>query len=481
MSSFINWGGSDTALENIMSIAREFNFDGLVGPSHNYAGLSFGNVASFNNVKNVSNPKEAALQGLAKMRALAARGFAQALLPPQCRPNFRLLRSVGFSGSDAEVIGRAFKAAPEILSCAYSASPMWTANAATVSPSADTADGRAHLTIANLNSKLHRSYEHAQTERTLRAIFKDSSHFAVHGALPSTPAFGDEGAANHARLCADHGSAAVEMFVYGRVEFNAMAPAPQRFPARQTLEASQAVARLHGLKDTHTVFIQQDPTVIDQGVFHNDVISVGNGNVLFYHQQAFIDESAALTSLRRAMDTVGADFQPVRVDAARVSVADAVSSYLFNSQLLTKQNGKMALVVPQECQENQAIWRYLEDLIASGGPIDELINFDLRQSMRNGGGPACLRLRVALTDAESRAMHQGVVMTEKLYGQLVQWVEKHYRDRLAPADLADPALALETQSALDDLETILQLPELYSLQKTESNVPFRQEKVAHVV
>ncbi|EGF31557.1 Succinylarginine dihydrolase, partial [Oxalobacteraceae bacterium IMCC9480] len=58
--------------------AREFNFDGLVGPSHNYAGLSFGNVASFNNVKSVSSPKQAALQGLAKMRALAARGFAQA-------------------------------------------------------------------------------------------------------------------------------------------------------------------------------------------------------------------------------------------------------------------------------------------------------------------------------------------------------------------------------------------------------------------
>jgi succinylarginine dihydrolase len=449
--------------KNIMPIpsAREYNFDGLVGPSHNYAGLSFGNVASFNNVKSVSNPKEAALQGLAKMRALASRGFAQALLPPQARPNFRLLRSVGFGGSDADMLARAYREAPVILACAWSASPMWTANAATVSPSADSGDGRVHFTAANLNNKLHRSYEHAQTARTLRAVFNNEKHFAVHGALPPTPAFGDEGAANHTRLCASHGAPGVEMFVYGRVEFDPDAPAPKRFPARQTLEASQAVARLHGLREPRTVYVQQDPATIDQGVFHNDVIAVGNGNVLFYHQQAFADEAATLASLQRAMAGVQAELRPVRVDAADVSVADAVSSYLFNSQLLSKPDGRMALVVPQECRENQAVARYLQNLVAAGNPIDELISFDLRQSMRNGGGPACLRLRVALTDAEASAMHQGVLMTAALYAQLVAWVEKHYRDRLAPSDLADPQLVVEVQTALDELTAILQLPGLY--------------------
>jgi len=444
-----------------MNTVREFNFDGLVGPSHNYAGLSFGNVASSNNVRSVANPRQAALQGLAKMRALAARGFAQALLPPQARPNFTLLRSIGFSGSDAQVIARAYRDAPALLSCAYSASPMWTANAATVSPSADTADGRTHFTVANLNSKLHRSFEHTQTERTLRAVFKDDKHFSVHGALPQTPAFGDEGAANHTRLCATHGAAGVEMFVYGRVEFDAQAPAPQRFPARQTLEASQAVARLHGLDARRTVYVQQDPAVIDQGVFHNDVIAVGNGNVLFYHQQAFLNETASLQALRQAMAETGADLQAVRVDAAEVSVADTVSSYLFNSQLLSKPNGKMALVVPQECQENPAVARYLSGLVAGDSAIDELINFDLRQSMRNGGGPACLRLRVALSEAEAAAMHQGVIMTETLYAKLVAWVEKYYRDRLAPEDLADPQLAIEVQTALEALSPILGLPDLY--------------------
>ncbi|AKU23583.1 N-succinylarginine dihydrolase [Massilia sp. NR 4-1] len=444
-----------------MRSAREFNFDGLVGPSHNYAGLSFGNVASFNNVKSASNPKQAALQGLEKMRALAARGFAQALLPPQDRPNFRLLRSLGFSGSNAEVLQQAYKESPVILACAYSASPMWTANAATVSPSADTADGRVHFTPANLNNKLHRAFEHVQSARALRAIFHDGTRFAVHDALPGTPAFGDEGAANHTRLCASHGAQGVEMFVYGRAEFDASAPAPKRYPARHTLEASQAVARLHGIAAARSVFIQQNPDVIDQGVFHNDVIAVGNGNVLFYHEQAFADEAGALSQLRQAMDGVGADLSALRVDTGMVSVADAVASYLFNSQLLSKPDGKMALVVPHECQENAAVARYLQGLVASGGPVDELVHFDLRQSMRNGGGPACLRLRVALTDEESAAMHQGVVMTESLYHTLVAWVEKHYRDRLEPQDLADPALALEVHAALEELSMILGLPGLY--------------------
>jgi len=446
-----------------MQAAREFNFDGLVGPSHNYAGLSFGNVASFSNVKSASNPREAALQGLAKMRALAARGFAQAVMPPQARPNLRLLRRIGFSGTDADVLARAYRESPVILACAYSASPMWTANAATVSPSADTFDGRAHFTAANLNNKLHRADEHAQSTRSLRAIFSDERHFAVHDALPSTPAFGDEGAANHTRFGASHGSRGVEFFVYGRVEFDPSAPAPKKYPARQTLEASQAIARLHGLDSARTVYASQNPDVIDQGVFHNDVIAVGNGNVLFYHEQAFHDEAAVLNQLRSALAGVESDFTAIRVDTRLVSVGDAVASYLFNSQLLTKPDGSMALVIPHECQENQAVARYLEELTASGGPVDELIHFDLRQSMRNGGGPACLRLRVALTEAESAAMHQGVIMTEALYATLVEWVGKHYRDHLEPKDLADPQLALECTAALEELERILGLPGLYDL------------------
>ena len=442
--------------------ATEYNFDGLVGPSHNYAGLSFGNVASASNGNSGANPREAALQGLAKMRDLARRGFGQGVLPPHMRPDFSLLRTLGFGGTDADAIGRAHRQAPMLLAAAYSASPMWTANAATVSPAADTADGRTHFTVANLNSKLHRSREHPQTLRMLRAIFADPRHFAVHPALPDTPAFGDEGAANHGRLCASHGAPGVEMFVYGRSEFDRSIVSPGRFPARQTREASQAVARLHGLSESRTVYVQQDPAVIDQGVFHNDVIAVANGAALFYHEQAFADEAGALSALRRALDDIGVALQPIRVPAAAVTVADAVGSYLFNSQLLTRADGGMTLVLPQECRENRAVSLYLDELIASGGPITELTSFDLRQSMRNGGGPACLRLRVVLTDDQARAIHQGVLMTDALHDRLAAWVARHYRDRLAPADLADPLLAMEIRSAMDDLAALLDLPTLYA-------------------
>jgi succinylarginine dihydrolase len=444
--------------------AREINFDGLVGPTHNYAGLSRGNIASTRNVQTVANPKQAALQGLAKMQVLAARGFAQAILPPQLRPDLGLLRHLGFDGSDTQILQKAARAAPQLLASAWSASSMWAANAATVSPAADSGDGRTHFTVANLNSKLHRSIESIQTARSLRAIFSDARHFAVHDALPASPALGDEGAANHGRLAANCGESGVELFVYGRSEFETLAAAPARFPARQTLEASRAVARLHSLRPERTVFAQQHPDAIDQGVFHNDVIAVANGNLLFYHEQAFLDEAGTLAALRLAMQPLQVDLNALRVNADELSVADAVSSYLFNSQLMTRPDGRMLLVTPQECRDNPAVEAYLERLLTSGGPIAEILGFDLRQSMQNGGGPACLRMRVELTAAEAAAMHQGVMLdgtSDVLYRQLVVWVERHYRDRLTAADLADPALVDESRRALEELAVILGLPDLY--------------------
>ena len=95
--------------------AVEANFDGLVGPTHNYAGLSWGNVASRSNVHAQSNPREAALQGLAKMKRLADRGYVQGILPPHERPHLPTLRRLGFSGPDAAVLATVTGQAPELL------------------------------------------------------------------------------------------------------------------------------------------------------------------------------------------------------------------------------------------------------------------------------------------------------------------------------------------------------------------------------
>ncbi|EJO93584.1 succinylarginine dihydrolase [Ectopseudomonas mendocina DLHK] len=446
--------------------AYEMNFDGLVGPTHNYGGLSYGNVASQSNSQAISNPKEAAKQGLAKMKALMDMGFKQGVLAPQERPDVAALRRLGFTGSDAEVIARAAREAMPLLVASCSASSMWTANACTVSPSADTADARVHFTAANLNCKFHRSIEHPTTSRVLQAMFASQEHFAHHPALPAVSQFGDEGAANHTRFCKSYGEPGVEFFVYGRSAFDSRYPAPARYPARQTLEASQAVARLHGLSEEGVVYAQQNPAVIDQGVFHNDVIAVGNGEVLFYHQDAFLDTDKVLGELGSKLAARGGNFQAVCVPNSAVSVEDAVKSYLFNSQLLTRADGSMLLVVPEECRNNASVWRYLEQLTAGNGPIREVRVFDLKQSMQNGGGPACLRLRVALKEQELAAVNPGVVMSLELHDRLVAWVDKHYRDRLSEADLADPQLLIECRTALDELTQILKLGSVYPFQMT---------------
>ncbi|MCJ8170057.1 N-succinylarginine dihydrolase [Atopomonas sediminilitoris] len=445
--------------------AFEVNFDGLVGPTHNYGGLSYGNVASQSNSQVASNPREAAKQGLAKMKALKDLGFQQGVLAPQERPDVNALRALGFGGTDAQVISKAAKEAMPLLVACSSASSMWTANAATVSPSADTADGKVHFTAANLNCKFHRSIEHPLTSRILQAMFANDSHFAHHAALPAVAQFGDEGAANHTRFCNGYGNAGVEFFVFGRSAFDPRYPAPQRYPARQTLEASQAVARLHGLNEGGVVYAQQNPAVIDQGVFHNDVIAVGNAELLFHHEEAFLDTDKVLDELRNKLAAVGGQFASLCVPSAEVSVQDAVQSYLFNSQLLSRPDGRMLLVVPDECRQNANVWAYLQAQMASNGPIAEVKVFELKQSMQNGGGPACLRLRVALNEQELAAVNPNVLMSDSLHDTLVAWVDKHYRDRLSEADLADPQLLVECRSALDELTQILALGSVYSFQR----------------
>jgi succinylarginine dihydrolase len=432
---------------------REVNFDGLIGPTHNYSGLALGNLAAAKNAGDASNPKAGALQGIAKMRALAGLGLTQGFLPPHDRPHLRTLRALGFTGADEHIIEQAASRAPELLANASSASPMWTANAATIAPSVDTADNRVHITPANLAGNFHRSIEADTTARLLAAIFPEGAAFAHHAPLPGGVHFGDEGAANHNRLAAAHDHPGVHLFVYGEDG--------QRFPARQKRRASQAVARNHQLAPARALFLQQSTAALDAGAFHNDVVCVANGPVLFLHEQTFEDRDAAHAAIRAAAPFVDI----IEAKTADVPLPDAITSYLFNSQLVSLNDGEMALILPTETEANPRTRAFVDAQLAANNPINRALYLDVRESMRNGGGPACLRLRVLLSDEELAAVSPGFILDDAGFSRLEAWAERHYRDRLAPDDLRDPSLMRESFAALDDLTGMLSLGSIYDFQR----------------
>ncbi len=407
----------------------EINFDGIVGPSHNYAGLSAGNLAATSNAGQLSHPRAAALEGLAKMRANLALGLTQGILLPHRRPDRDWLARLSTSYE---------KASPLLQAQAMSASAMWAANAATVSPAMDSADGRCHLSVANLMTMPHRSHEWPETLAQLRLAFADPA-FVVHGPVPAP--FGDEGAANHMRLCPEHGAPGIEVFVY------TLPGGP--FPARQHPEASATVARRHGLDPARTLFVEQSPAAIAAGAFHNDVVAVANERVLLAHEQAFADRDGVYAELRRLMPEV----EIVEVPAAEVSLADAIASYLFNAQLVTTADGP-TLIVPAEARANAAVWNWLERYRAGNGPIRRVEVVDVKESMANGGGPACLRLRVV---ADPATVDPRFLVDPARLDQIEAVVRHWWPEAIDPAALGDPALVAAVEAAHDALLAALDL------------------------
>lgn len=412
----------------------EINFDGIVGPSHNYAGLSLGNLASSRNAGQVSHPRAAALQGLEKMRANLRLGLAQGLFVPQPRPARGWLADLGTTLEEAD---------PALRANAMSASAMWAANAATVSPAPDTADGRTHLTVANLRTMPHRSHEWRATLAQLKLAFADERQFAVHGPVPAT--FGDEGAANFMRLAERHYEPGVEVFVYG------VSGGP--FPARQHVEAFRAIARLHRLDPDRTLFVQQSEEAIAAGAFHNDVVAVANERVLFAHEQAFEGKDRFLENLGRRFPAL--DY--VEVPAAEVSLEDAIRSYLFNAQLVTPPDGRTTLIVPEEARETPSVWNWLQRHLAGNGAIRRVEVVDVRQSMANGGGPACLRLRVV---ADPATVDPRFIADEAKLDRLAEIVARLWPESIHPDDMARPRLVDSIEQARLGLLDQLNLPEL---------------------
>jgi succinylarginine dihydrolase len=411
----------------------EINFDGIIGPSHNYAGLSLGNLASQRNAGEESQPRAAALQGIDKMRANLALGLAQGLFVPHPRPNRAWLAELGSTIEQAD---------PALAANALSASSMWAANAATVTPAPDSTDGHCHLTVANLRTMPHRSHEWPDTLAQLQLAF-DNPIFRVHGPIP--PAFGDEGAANHMRLTTAHGEPGAEIFVYG-VSGGA-------FPARQHLEASKAIARRHRLSPERTLFVEQSEEAIAAGAFHNDVVAVANERVLFAHEKAFADKDALIADCGRLVP----GFEYVEVADADVPLADAIRSYLFNAQLVTLPGGEMILIAPTECRQTPAVWSWIERHIAGNGPIRRVEIVDVRQSMANGGGPACLRLRVV---ADPATVDPRFLVDDARLDAIADVIRTHWPVAIHNSELQRPALIRDIEAARKALLEALGLHQL---------------------
>ena len=403
----------------------EVNIDVLVGTTHLHGGLSYGNLASVQNRLQTSNPKKAALEGLEKMKLLADLGCPQLVLPPQKRPCISFLKQVGFSGSDQKIVEDAYKTAPELLFQCSSSSSMWAANAATVSGSADCADGKVHISIANLAANVHRSLEAPTTFNIFKEVFCDTKHFTVHEPLPSTYSFFDEGAANHIRFW--DGAKAAHLFVWGRSNALPLAKLPKIYPARQTLEAQAAIVRRHQLDPNKVVFAQQNPHLIDLGVFHNDVIATGHERLFFLHEDAYVDTKKTLNELQKILD-----LNVHVVPRAALSIEDAVSSYLFNSQIVSSL-GKTIMICPSEVERNPRALAVAERLCGRG--VDEIRFITINQSMKNGGGPACLRLRVPVTEEQLQAINPKFFLTPARYDELKQHIQTHYPDHLSLSHL----------------------------------------------
>jgi len=443
----------------------EINFDGLIGPTHNYSGLSDGNIASKENFLSVSNPKEAALQGLKKAKILINAGLNQGLFLPHERPFIPGLKKLGFSGDNETILKSAYEYSKVLLSNFSSASSMWAANAATISPSPDTKDGKVHITPANLNTMFHRSLESDFTYTQCKLIFSDTC-FVVHKPALSISGYGDEGAANHLRISKTHEDKGFEIFVFGESAFKEEAFAEYQktsFIKRQALEVSKSVALSHKLDRNNVFYLQQHPRAIDKGSFHNDIVSLSNENIFIAHEKAFLNRDV-LNHVLKHLELEVENFNYIEIPDKEIPLDDIISSYLLNSQLFTNGEGEMQLILPAEVQNYENCMQWLDKLKqTSDVKLFDFVN--IKQSMMNGGGPACLRLKVILNEDEINKVNKNFILNNKRLELIEDLIEREYRDELYPDDLKDPNLLDESRRVLDELTQIFGTGSIYEFQK----------------
>lgn len=409
----------------------EVQADRIVGPTHHFAGLGVGNVASAEHAWQPSNPAAAALQGLDKMRLVARLGVPQVILPPHPRPHTDLLLSLGFGDEPGERWSLAAKENPSLLSAAFSCSAMWTANAATVAPGVDCSDRHTHLVVANLSASVHRAIESEQTLADLRYVF--GSIASVHPPLLGGTPLRDEGAANHMRLAGTFASQGLHLFVHGD-----QSPESQKHFARHTLKASRAIARVMGLSEENTFHFKQHPKAIDAGAFHNDVVAASHLDTFIHHEDAFYEPDEALERLRQQFrEKTGFALKHIVVTGEQLPLEEAIGTYLFNSQLVSAPaESRPVLICPAEVEQSVSARRLVNDWIDSG-LIAGVHYVDLKLSMSGGGGPACLRLRVPIEASQLNQLPASSLWTEDLDHDLRALIHQSYPTHVTIDELAD--------------------------------------------
>jgi succinylarginine dihydrolase len=175
--------------------------------------------------------------------------------------------------------------------------------------------------------------------------------------------------------------------------------------------------------------------------------------VLFAHEKAFADRDRVASECERLFP----DVQLVEVPASEVPVADAVSSYLFNAQLVSPPDGETTLIVPSEARETASVWSWLQRHVAGNGPIRNLVVVDVRQSLANGGGPACLRLRVA---ADPATVDPRFLVDEAKLDRIAAVIEQSWPAEIHSSELQDPKVVAAIESARASLYDSLDLAEL---------------------
>jgi succinylarginine dihydrolase len=192
-------------------------------------------------------------------------------------------------------------------------------------------------------------------------------------------------------------------------------------------------------------------------------VSLANEEVFIFHQEAFADRVELERVLHHLKEHVKG-FHPIEILSEDISLDDLVSSYLLNSQLITVDNNEMMMLLPEEVQNHPNCMRWLDE-IQSSSPIKYLEFVDIRQSMMNGGGPACLRFKAVVNNDEFDRLNERFLLSPTKLMDLRTLVSKHYRDKLHPEDLLDIKFMQESYTFLDELTQLLDLGNIYNFQR----------------